>query len=145
VSVGLPFGFYTGGEAEFGVVPNSRAAAEITDDGFRMPDIERSYVSEFGGAALLGIGARVGPVTGAVESAAGFQAVSYHVRSFYGACIAGSSITRAAPILEGRARAAVWVTPHISVGGTYGRSLVDDNTWLAGAYIDLSSRAFGGR
>ena len=145
-SVGMRFGLYAGGEAELGVVANSHAAAETvsSDDVGRRPDIARSSVTTWGGAALLGISERLGPLTGSLESAAGFRAVSYSVRSVYGACISGNTTTLAEPILEGRVRAAAWVTPHVAVGGTYGKSLVDD-AWLAGAYVDFTSRRFGGR
>lgn len=145
-SVGLPLGFYAGGEAELGVIANSRAAAEMTSSGELgpMPDIARTSVTTWGGAAIAGFSARLGPLTGSLESAGGFRAVSYTVRSTYGACITGNTTTLAEPVLEGRVRAAAWVTPHVAVGGTYGKSLIDD-AWLAGAYVDFTSRRFGGR
>jgi hypothetical protein len=144
-SVGMRFGFYAGGEAELGVVANSRAAAEmVASDNGPTPDIARGSVTTWGGAAILGISERLGPLTGSLESASGFRAVSYSVRSVYGACVSGNTTTLAEPILEGRVRAAAWVTPHVAVGGTYGKSLVDD-AWLAGAYVDFTSRRFGGR
>ena len=145
-SVGLPLGFYAGGEAEVGVVANSHAVAEMAsnDDFGRTPDIARSRVTTWGSAALGGFSARLGPLTGSLEGAGGFRAVSYSVRSIYGACVSGNTTTVGEPLLEGRVRAAAWVTPHVAVGGTYGKSLID-NAWLAGAYVDFTSRRFGGR
>lgn len=144
-TVGWRYGLYAGAEGEFGALTRNNVAAEMTSGGMLgTPDIRQTSALAYGGLAVAGIGRRLGPVELGVESAAGFRALAYQYSSAYLACQTDTSITAAMPVLEARARGSVWVTPFVSVGATYGKSLVDDGT-VGGLYMQWSTRAFGGR
>ena len=135
IAVGLRYGFYVGGEGEGGMLTANNVAAEMTSSGtLGTPDITPASVTAYGGAAIAGIGHRLGPIDLGLESAGGFRALAYHYHSDYLACSDNTSITAAQPVLEGRARAAVWVSSEISLGATYGRSLIDESS-LGGLYL----------
>ncbi|HEY5933425.1 MAG TPA: hypothetical protein VIU61_02245 [Kofleriaceae bacterium] len=144
-TVGWRHGLYAGVESEVGALTKNNAAAEMTSEGMLgTPDIRQTSAITYGGLAVAGIGKRLGPVEVGAESAAGFRALAYHYSSAYLACETSTSITAVMPVLEARARGSVWVTPFVSVGATYGKSLVDVGS-VGGLYMQWSTRAFGGR
>lgn len=144
-SVGWRYGLYAGAEGELGALTRNNVAAEMTSDGMRgTPDIRQTSVLAYGGLVVAGIGRRLGPVEVGVESAAGFRALAYQYSSAYLSCETTTSITTAMPVLEARARGSVWVTPFVSVGATFGKSLVDEGR-VGGLYMQWSTRTFGGR
>ena len=144
-TVGWRYGLYLGAEGELGALTANNVAAEMTSDGMLgTPDIRQTSVIAYGSAAVAGIGKRLGPIELGVETAGGFRALSYNYSSSYLSCETTTTITAAMPVLEARARAAVWATPFVSVGASYGKSLVDEGT-VGGLYMQWSTRAFGGR
>jgi hypothetical protein len=47
-------------------------------------------------------------------------------------------------VLEARARLDLWLGPWVSLGGALGSSLFERGDWMAGLYIGLHSRSWGG-
>jgi hypothetical protein len=145
IAVGLRYGFYLGGEAEGGVLTARNAAAEMMSSGDHgTPAITPGSVSTFGGLAIAGFHHRLGPVDLGLEAAGGFRAVAYEFTSQYYACVTSDSVIVGMPVLEGRARGAVWVSPTVSVGVTYGRSVVDDSS-VGGLYLHWNPNESAGR
>ena len=47
-------------------------------------------------------------------------------------------------VLEGRARADLWLTPWVTIGGSLGRSFLHHDEWVAGVYLAAHTYSFGG-
>lgn len=47
-------------------------------------------------------------------------------------------------VLEGRARADIWLTPWITIGGALGSSFLNRGEWMAGVYFAAHTYSFGG-
>lgn len=47
-------------------------------------------------------------------------------------------------VLEGRARADIWLTPWITLGGALGSSFLNRGEWMAGIYFAAHTYSFGG-
>lgn len=47
-------------------------------------------------------------------------------------------------VLEGRARADIWITPWVTLGGALGTSLLHKDEWMAGVYFAAHTYSFGG-
>jgi hypothetical protein len=140
VTADVGLGFYAGGELEGGVVNAARPTVEMASADGRVPELRPTHVSTFGGVALAGVAGQLGPVELGVEAAGGLRGISYNVQSQYGACESSDAITVASPVLEGRARAAYWIRPQVSVGAVYGKSVLD-SAWMGGMYVGFASRA----
>jgi len=130
---------YLGGEVEGGVF-KSHTAVEMTESGLHgTPSINPSTLSAtYAGLAVAGVGGNVGPFEVGAEAAGGVRLMSYSFDSSYGACNTEDSLHVAMPVLETRVRAAVEVYPDVTLGGTYGRSVID-RAWLGGIYIGWRS------
>lgn len=145
IGVGLTRGFYVAIEGEAGGVTDGGADAEMMSTGERgAPEIMATHVAMFGGLAVAGARTRVGALDLGLEAAGGAHLLVYGYDSHYLACETSTSITETMPALEGRARAALWLTPFLSLGVTAGKSLID-RAWMGGVSFGFSSRAFGGR
>jgi hypothetical protein len=48
------------------------------------------------------------------------------------------------PLLEARARAALWLSPFLNLGVTAGASVIDRGAWMAGVNLGFVTQAFGG-
>lgn len=143
--VGLRHGFYGAIELEAGGLADGGNEAEMMSSGILgMPEIRAAGVAVLGGGIVLGARFRTGVLDAGLEGVAGVRTLVYQYESHYLACETTSSITATTPVFEARGRAALWVTPFISLGVTAGRSLVDD-AWITGLHLGASTRAFGGR
>lgn len=134
-------GFYTVLELEVGRVVDSHATPAMETQG--PANIRDTGVSLFGGNVVGGYRTRLGNLSLGVEAVAGLRVLSYHYESQYLACVTTTSITTSMEVLEGRARAALWVSPFVQLGAQAGKSLVDDS-WMGGIFLGGNTRAFGG-
>lgn len=93
-----------------------------------------TYVAGYG---VLGLSAGASRATLAAELAAGVRDISDD---------SSDSMTVNTPsgVVEARVRGEVWLTPWVSAGATVGSSLIDRGDWMAGFYLGVHSRAFGG-
>jgi hypothetical protein len=143
--VGLRHGFYGAIELEAGGLAEGSTNPEMMSSGLLgTPEIRGAGVAVLGGAIALGARIRMGVLDAGLEGVAGVRTLVYQYESHYLACETTSSITATTPVLEARGRAALWLTPFISLGVTAGRSVVDD-AWITGVHLGASTRAFGGR
>lgn len=146
---------------EYGVISPARGRATALASALRIGlDIGShgylAFEGELGGAATSGelamlstggtfvggygvIGARAGGSTATLsaELAAGVRDISDGRND-------RMAVSTASGVLEARVRGEVWLTPWISAGATVGSSLVDRGDWMAGFYIGVHARAFGG-
>lgn len=144
VGTGLGNGFFLAFDAELGGVLSPQATPEMTSEGvFGRPDVESTQVVALNGLGVLGFQHRLGPVTLGGEAAAGIGSLHYGIHSSYHFCETDESIAVVTGLVEGRARASYAISPYVTLGATYGRSLVDD-AWMAGVQIGWHNRAFGG-
>lgn len=145
IGVGLPRGFYAAGEGELGGLVRSESRAEMTSAGnLGAPALTPATNLAFGALGVLGIRGETNRGTLGVEVAGGVRAISYRYDSHYLACETQASYTVASPILEARARAALWLSPFVSIGATAGASVIDRGAWMAGINLGFVSQAFGG-
>lgn len=144
VGVGLRHGFYVAADGEAGGLTASQGSSEMTSSGVRgTPDFRQTHVVVLSGLGVLGVRARLGNLQLGAEAAGGLRTLTYSYQSNYLACEQTASFTTSMPVLEARARAALWVTPFISIGATAGKSVIDE-AWVGGVYFNANSRAFGG-
>lgn len=143
VGVGSRIGLYTAVELELGGLVQDPTRMETTSTGrFGAPELEKSSAVAFGGLAVVGFQRGTRHLVLGAELAGGFRGVSYQYDSKYLSCEDTTSIVTARGVLEARARAAVFVTPTVSIGAQVGSSLVDDRTWTAGVFLGGYSRSF---
>ncbi|MBA3465369.1 MAG: hypothetical protein H0T46_35890 [Deltaproteobacteria bacterium] len=143
--IGLRHGFYGAIELEAGGLADGSTNPEMMSSGvLGTPEIRAAGVAVLGGAIALGARLRSGVLDAGLEGVAGVRTLVYQYESHYLACETTTSITATTPVFEARGRAALWLTPFISLGVTAGRSLVDD-AWITGLHLGASTRAFGGR
>lgn len=81
--------------------------------------------------AVIGVRARFGVLSAAGELAAGVHAAELH--DTYGTQVDG--LSNDAPMLEGRARVDLWVTPRFTVGGIAGVDVEDSRNMTAGIML----------
>jgi hypothetical protein len=143
VGVANRLGLYTAAELEIGGLVQDPTRMEMTSTGtFGAPDFEKSSAVAFGGLAVVGFQRGTKHLLLGAEVAGGFRGVSYQYHSQYLSCEDTTSIVTARGVLEARARAAVFVTPTVSIGAQLGSSLVDDRTWTGGVFLGGYTHAF---
>jgi len=142
----LPHHFYSGLEAELGgLVSQPNANAQMTSTGsFGAPELTQSHGMVVGGLAFVGLRGDIGLGSLAVEGAGGVRDVIYNFTSTYHECETSSSISIVRPVVEARARADVWLGPWLTLGATLGANVLAKSDWMAGLYLGLHSRAYGG-
>ncbi|HET9483575.1 MAG TPA: hypothetical protein VFO79_06435, partial [Xanthomonadales bacterium] len=106
------------------------------------PTLERTATVGMGALAIAGFQRGTKRMLLGAELAGGVRAVSYNYRSKYFACEQSMSITAARPVLEARARASYFISPHAAIGAQLGSSLIDDE-WNVGVFVGGYTRAFG--
>jgi hypothetical protein len=148
VGVGLPHGLYAGVEGELGgIVQPAAANAEMSTSAgtFGSPNIDTKTSMVVGAYAIAGIrgGTRRGSV--ALEGAGGVRAVNYRFNSSYHHCEEITTINVVRGVVEARARAEVWLLPWITAGATLGANVTALDDWMAGLYLGVHNRTFGGR
>lgn len=147
VRLGAPlrYGFYLAGELEIGALTSSGVAAEMTSSGeLGTPTLTSASTMLVGAVGVVGFGGRLGSVDLGLEVAGGGRALAYTYDSTYLACETTSTITAASAVLEGRARASVWISPRVTLSALAGRSALDDGM-MAGLSLGFSNHAFGRR
>ncbi len=145
--VGAPLrhGFYLAGELEAGALTSSGVAAEMTSSGeLGTPTLTASSTTLVGAVGVLGFGGRIGDVDLGVEVAGGGRLLAYTYDSTYLACETTSTIATGSAVLEGRARASLWVSPHVTLSALAGKSVLDDGM-MGGISIGFTNHAFGKR
>jgi hypothetical protein len=143
VSGALGHGFYLAGEMEIGALTSSSVAAEMTSSGdLGTPTLTSSSTTLVGGVGVVGFGGRIGSVDLGLEVAGGGRALLYSYDSTYLACETTTTVAAGSAVLEGRARAAVWLSPHVTLSVVAGKSALDDGM-MGGLSIGLNSHAFG--
>ena len=142
----LPYNFYTAAELELGALAGAAVSPEMTSSGpLGTPTLTPSTVMMLGGTGILGIGGRVtSSLDLGVELAGGVRVLAYSFDSTYLACETSTTITAAQPMLEARARASLWLTPHVALSALAGKSALD-NGMVGGLAIGLTNHAFAGR
>src|SRR5205823_14245173 len=89
------------------------------------------------GVGVAGVHVGLGAVAIDGELAGGGRFVETATQSRY--AIDGEGV------VEARARAALWVSPWVTVGGVLGTSMIARGEWTAGLFVGGHSWAFGGR
>lgn len=141
----LKHGLYTAGELDIGGLAGGRVSAQMMSSTERgSPELRASGVGVIGFLGVLGAQTRVGRVDLGLEAAGGVRGLVYQYESHYLACETTTSFVESMPAIEARARASVWLTPHVQIGASAGKSLVDD-TWITGIHLGANTHAFGGR
>lgn len=145
VTVPQVHGFYIAGELELGALTSSNVAARMTSSGeLGTPTLTPSSTGLVGGNAVLGFGGRLAGVDLGVEIAGGGRVLAYTYDSTYLACETTSTITAGSAVLEGRARASVWLTPHLTLSALAGKSALDSGM-MGGLTLGFTNHAFGVR
>lgn len=145
LGVGLSNGLYSGIEGNIGGLSGGRVAAEMMSSTERgTPEMQATGVGVAGILMMLGVQKRFGRLDLGLEAAGGMRALIYQYESHFLACETTSSITETMPALEARGRASLWVTPHVQIGASAGKSLLDD-TWITGIHLGATTQVFGGR
>jgi len=146
VGFGLPHHFYTGGELELGgLVAPATATTEMTSTGsFGAPNLTQSGGLVIGGLGIAGVRGTTGIGAFALEAAGGVRNTSYNFRSSYHLCEDTTSVSETRAVVEARARAELWLGPWFTAGATLGANVLSRGDWLAGIYLGLHSRAYGG-
>jgi hypothetical protein len=139
----LRHGFYVASELEIGALTSSGVAAEMMSSGdLGTPTLTPSTTGVIGGVGVLGFGGRLGVVDLGLEVAGGGRVLAYSYDSHYGACETSSSITASSAVLEGRARASVWLSEHVTLSALAGKSALDDGM-MGGFSLGFSNHALG--
>ena len=147
--VGLPHHLYTGVEVELGgLVAPAAATAEMTSTGsFGAPSMSQSGGMVFGALGLAGLRGTTSRGSFAIEAAGGVRNTSYNFHSSYHLCEETTSVNDTRGVVEARARAELWLGPWFTAGATLGANVLSIGSggdWLAGIYLGLHTRAFGG-
>ena len=144
LGVGLGKTMYAAAEGNIGGLSGGRVAAEMMSAAERgAPSVEATGVGVAGLLGVVGARTRMGRLDLGIEAAGGFRSLIYQYESHYLACETTTSIIESMPALEARGRAALWVTPHIQIGASAGKSLLDES-WITGIHLGATSRVFGG-
>jgi hypothetical protein len=139
----LRHGFYVAGEMEIGALTSSGVAAEMTSSGeLGTPTLTSASTMLLGAVGVLGFGGRIGSLDLGLEVAGGGRMLAYTYDSTYLACETSSTITTGSAVLEGRARASLWLSPHVTLSALAGRSALD-NGMMGGLSIGFTNHAFG--
>ena len=146
IGLGLGHGVYGAAELGLGgILRPGQIGTEMQSTGvFGSPDLSQERGLVFDALGVVGVRGRVGPGGLGVELTGGMRSVSYSFHSSYHGCELTTGITETAPIAEARARGELWLGPWLSAGVTVGTSLLERNAWMAGAYLGVHTRAFGG-
>jgi hypothetical protein len=122
VGVGLPLGLFLAVDFELGNF--ALHPLKATD-----PDLVLG--------SLLSAGAmyRLGPISVGGEIAGGILAYSWE----------NTPDLHKEGVVEARARGALWLSPWCTIGGVYGKSLLDPNQWMAGVELGIHTHSYARR
>jgi hypothetical protein len=133
--------FYAGAELDGGRISGDIATPQV----FRVNGGEMAPTSTVNGeayaiAALVGMRLRAGVISGGGELVAGFHRAELRdARSLELATVESDT-----PMLQGRARLDLWVSPQLSVGGVVGVELDDPKDMMAGLMVGLHFEPYDG-
>lgn len=146
LGIGLRRGFYAGVEGELGGLTSvASASPEMMSTGtFGAPTLVQQRGLVMGAVGVAGFRGSAGRATFALEGAGGVRHVRYNFESTYHHCIDTSTIAVSRAIVEARARGELWLNPWITAGATLGSNVLDRGDWVAGVFLGVHSRAFGG-
>lgn len=147
VAVEIPHGLYAAVDLELGgIVAPAGAATEMTSTGtFGAPRVTSGGGMMFSSLAVLGMMQSFQAVDLGLEIAGGQRTVQHTFDSSYHHCAETTTISATAPLLEARVRAERWLNPWLSVGATFGTSMIEQGAWMGGLQLGVNTRAFGGR
>jgi hypothetical protein len=145
-SVGLSRALYGGIEVDLGGVTRSaEGSAEMTSTGvFGSPELRLQHSLVVDSLGVVGLHGSAGLAGFGVELAGGLRAVSYSFHSSYHDCQQSTSVTALAAVGEARVRGELWLGPWFTAGATVGTSVLTRGAYMAGVYLGVHSRAFGG-
>ncbi|HEY6178798.1 MAG TPA: hypothetical protein VIX73_30310, partial [Kofleriaceae bacterium] len=146
LSATLSHGLYSGLEADLGgLTQTGQVGMEMTSTGvFGSPSLAQDRGLIVDTLGVVGARGTTGFGGLGVELAGGLRTVSYSFRSSYHGCEGSTSIWTFAPAAEARARGELWLGPWLTAGVMVGASLLERNNWMAGLFLGVHSRAFGG-
>ena len=138
--------YYAGAEEELGALARApRVAAEPLATSGVQPAMSTSAGLYMGARGLVGVQGGVDRVTLAGELDVGIRMIVFDTRSRMGADLQTDSILQTQSVLEGRVRASYWLSPWITVGASFGTSLVQRGDVAIGVDVAAHSRTFSGR
>lgn len=139
-------GLYAGFEGEIGgLASTAPVTAEMLSTGtYGSPVLDGSGATFLGIYGVAGVRGGTTRFALAAEMAGGLRDVEYRFDSTYHDCAQTSTIDVIHGVVEARARAEVWVYPWASLGAQVGTSVLEHGDWMAGVYVGLHSRAYGG-
>lgn len=141
----LRYHLYVAGELEGGALTTSRVRTEMMTSGeLGTPTLTAGSTALIGAAGVLGIGGRIGGVDLGIEVAGGVRGLSYAYDSTYLSCETTSSISAAQAVVEGRARASMWLSPRMSLTVLAGKSALDEGM-VGGFAIGFTNQPYARR
>jgi len=142
VTAELRHSIYIGAEGEVGGLVSAAPAA--IDIAAGTPELTQQHGVVYGAAAVGGVRTLIGPAVLSVELAVGGRGVAHS----FAASVMGQrhsyDLSSAELVVEPRVRAEVWLSPFASTGVTVGANTIELGDWMAGLYLGLHTRAFGG-
>jgi len=107
-------------------------------------DRDNNKIRRIDSLGIIGVRGGAGPGTLGVEFAGGLRVASYGFHSSYHDCETSGAVTALEEVAEARARGELWLGPWITAGAVIGASVIERSAWMAGVYVGVHSRAFGG-
>jgi len=145
-TVGLTRALYSGLEVDLGgLTGTGEVESQMMSTGvFGQPALQQRGGFVVDSLGIIGVRGGAGPGTLGVEFAGGLRVASYGVHSSYHDCETSGAVTALEGVAEARARGELWLGPWITAGAVIGASVIERSAWMAGVYVGVHSRAFGG-
>jgi hypothetical protein len=136
--------FYGAIETDLGgLTSGPTLGTEGMADGYQ-PTYDSPYTMYSAFHGVVGARAKLGMLALSAELAGGLRMLTFMVSDQLGSCASSGSAVIATGELEARARADVWVSPHMTVGASVGTSLIDRDDRTIAVGITGHMRAFDG-
>lgn len=137
-------GVYVGIEYGFAMGRNERASFSAGGASFRSTQ-KLIDTASFGGGALAGLRLPLGRLSARAEISLGGESVNLFQSVVKGAQASDSvAVAAAAWAIVPRAAVDLWVTPWMTVSGTYGRNLLDHGSQIGSLWLTWHGRSYDG-
>ncbi len=137
-------GLYVGIEYGFAMGRNERASFSAGGASFQSTP-KLIDTASFGGGALAGLRLPLGLLSARAEISLGGESVNLFQSVAKGARASdGVDVGAAAWAIVPRAAVDLWVTPWMTVSGTYGRNLLDHGSQIASLFLTWHGRSYDG-